>query len=61
MSTAPNLRNPFVVPAWITLASVVGLVSALIGDGVFDAISWMVFAVLIGLAIRAWVRRDRGR
>ena len=53
--------NPFVAPAWITLASVVGLVSALLADGVFDAISWMVLAALVGLAVHAWVRRDRGR
>ena len=36
--------SPFVAPAWITLASLVGLVSALIGDGVFDVVSWLVFA-----------------
>jgi len=58
-ATAP--RSPLVVPAWIALASIVGLVSALVGDGVFDAISWLVFASLIGLAVRAWVRRERGR
>lgn len=28
-------------PTLIALASLIGLVSALIGDGVFDAISWM--------------------
>ncbi len=39
----------------------VGLVSALVGDGIFDAVSWTVFAALIGLALRAWLRRDRGR
>ena len=55
------MRNPFVVPAWIAFASLVGLVSALVGDGIFDAVSWTVFAALIGLALRAWLRRDRGR
>ena len=54
-------RSPFIAPAWITLASIVGLVSALIGDGVFDAISWLVFAVLIGLSVRAWMKRERKR
>ena len=54
------LRSPFVVPAWIALASVVGLVSALVGDGVFDAVSWIVLSSLIALAARAWWRRDRG-
>lgn len=57
----PSVRSPFVVPAWIAGASVVGLVSALIGDGVFDAVSWLVFAALVMLVIRAWLRRTRGR
>jgi hypothetical protein len=50
-------RSPFIAPAWIALASVVGLVSALIGDGVFDVISWLVFTALIALVVRAWVKR----
>jgi hypothetical protein len=50
-----------VAPAWITLASLVGLVSALMGDGLFNLVSWLVFAALVALAIRAWVKRERGR
>ncbi|MER2176918.1 MAG: hypothetical protein ABS955_04380 [Stenotrophomonas maltophilia] len=59
--SAPVLppRSPFIAPAWIALASVVGLVSALIGDGVFDVISWLVFTGLIVLVVRAWVKRTR--
>ena len=53
-------RNPFIAPAWIALASIVGLVSALIGDGVFDVVSWLVFAGLLALVVRAWIHRDRG-
>lgn len=53
-------RSPFIAPAWIALASIVGLVSALIGDGVFDAVSWLVFTGLLALVVRAWLRRDRG-
>lgn len=60
--SAPNAaRSPFVAPGWIALASLVGLVSALIGDGVFDATSWLVFSALIGLFVRAWIRRERKR
>lgn len=61
MSNATAPRSPFIAPAWITVASLVGLVSALVGDGVFDAISWLVFAMLIGLVARAWIKRDRKR
>ncbi len=53
--------SPFVAPAWITLASLVGLVSALMGDGLFNLVSWLVFTALVALAIRAWVKRERGR
>ncbi|WP_256775685.1 MULTISPECIES: hypothetical protein [unclassified Stenotrophomonas] len=52
-------RSPFIAPAWVAAASVLGLVSALIGDGVFDVVSWLVFAVLIALVVRAWVKRTR--
>jgi len=52
-------RSPFIAPAWIALASVVGLVSALIGDGLLDLISWLVFTALIALVVCAWVKRTR--
>lgn len=55
----PMPRSPFVAPAWIALVSVIALVSALIGDGLFDALSWLLFAGVIGLAFRAWWKRDR--
>jgi len=62
VSRAPNTpRSPFIAPAWITVASIVGLVSALIGDGVFDVVSWLIFAALIGLFVRAWIKRERTR
>ncbi|WP_448135389.1 hypothetical protein [Stenotrophomonas rhizophila] len=56
-SSAP--RSPFVAPAWIALASLLGLVSALLGNGIFDVVSWVVFAGLVALAVRAWVKRTR--
>ncbi|MCF7749596.1 hypothetical protein KQ945_02475 [Bacillus subtilis subsp. subtilis] len=56
---SPPPRSPFAAPAWIAAASVLGLVSALIGDGVFDVVSWVIFAGLIALAVRTWVKRTR--
>ncbi|MBX3622776.1 MAG: hypothetical protein KF891_22645 [Rhizobacter sp.] len=35
-----TLRQVFAVPALLALTSVVGLVSALVGDGPWDALSW---------------------
>ncbi len=60
MSRTPTPNgSPFTAPAWIAAASLLGLVSALVGDGVFDVVSWVVFAALIGLVVRAWVKRTR--
>jgi len=53
------MNSPFVAPTWIMLASLVGLVSALIGDGLFDVVSWVIFSGLIALFLRAWMKRDR--
>ncbi|MEJ1095503.1 MULTISPECIES: hypothetical protein [unclassified Pseudoxanthomonas] len=54
-----ELRRTFGIPAIIALASVVGLVSALIGDGVFDAISWMALGAVIGVLVLAVVQAKR--
>ncbi len=60
--SAPNShRSPFIAPFCIGVISLVGLVSALVGDGVSDVVSWAIFSGLIALAVRAWARRDRGR
>jgi hypothetical protein len=56
-SAAP--RSPFVAPAWIAAASLLGLVSALLGDRIFDVVSWLIFVGLVALAVRAWVKRTR--
>ncbi len=55
----PPTGSPFTAPVWIAVISVVGLVSALLGNGVHDVVSWGVFAGLIGLVVRAWVKRTR--
>ncbi len=54
-----ELRRTFGIPAVIALASIVGLVSALIGDGVFDAISWMALGTVIGVLVLAVVQAKR--
>lgn len=47
----------FRVPLLLGVATSVGLVSALVGDGVFDALSW--FALAGPLAAVAWAWRVR--
>lgn len=36
-----SLSRVFIAPTIITIASIVGLIAALIGDGVLDVIGWM--------------------
>lgn len=49
--TAPTRRQTmsqiFLIPAIIAVITAIGLVSALLGDGVWDAVSW----VALGLPI----------
>ncbi|MGN6458836.1 MAG: hypothetical protein ACTHLV_21965 [Achromobacter mucicolens] len=45
------------VPIWLGVASVVGLVSALLGDGVGDGVSWLAIFAPIGAVWWAWRRR----
>jgi hypothetical protein len=56
-----ELRRTFGVPAVIASASVVGLVSALIGDGVFDAVSWIALGGVIGVLVWAAVAFGKRR
>ena len=44
------------VPLLIGLVSAVGLASALLGDGVWDVLSWLTLAVPVGLAAMHWRR-----
>ena len=48
----------FRVPIWLGLASTVGLVSALLGDDVWDVLSWA--AILAPMAAVGWAWRRRG-
>ncbi|MBM7407412.1 hypothetical protein EDF69_002978 [Sphingomonas sp. JUb134] len=56
MGAGGMIRSTFALPTLIALLSVVGLVSALTGDGVRDVLSWIALAVpvvAVGWAMRA--------
>ena len=46
------------VPLLIAIVSAVGLASALLGDGLWDALSWLTLAMPVGLATIHW-RKSR--
>lgn len=53
-----TFRRVFGWPAVIAGASLVGLLSALLGDGWYDVVSWLTLGGLVMMMIEAW-RRGR--
>lgn len=56
-----SLREVFRVPLWLGLLSAFGLLSALIGDDVWDVLSWLALLAPVAVAGWYWHRRDRDR
>jgi hypothetical protein len=56
-NTSRSLRVVFAVPALLAVATAIGLVSALVGDGIWDLVSWMLLGIPVALAI--WFMRLR--
>ena len=54
-----SLWAVFAAPIVIAVASLVGLVAALTGDGLRDVVSWI--ALGIPVAVTAWALRTRRR
>ncbi|AWB09229.1 hypothetical protein A6A40_30230 (plasmid) [Azospirillum humicireducens] len=49
----------FAVPAAIALVTTAGLVTALLDDGVEDAVSWVALSVPVVSAVWCWRKRER--
>jgi hypothetical protein len=47
-------------PLAIGAASTIGLVAALVGDGAYDALSWILLGGAVVVIVEAWRRGDRG-
>ncbi|BCN36778.1 hypothetical protein HF896_00700 [Alicycliphilus denitrificans] len=54
---AQTAAEIFRVPILLGLATAVGLVSALVGDGVWDALSWLALAAPAAAVAWAWRAR----
>jgi hypothetical protein len=55
----PKVPHSYRIPAVLGAVTAVGLVSALIGDGVFDAVSWVL--LVLPLLVILWAILTRGR
>jgi len=45
------------VPLAIVVLSIVGLISALVGDDIWDVLSWLTLAVPVAVILWFWRRR----
>ncbi|WP_119458390.1 hypothetical protein [Rhodospirillaceae bacterium SYSU D60014] len=51
----------FAIPTLLALLSALGLLSALLGDGVWDVLSWLTLGALIVTIVRHVARPARAR
>lgn len=66
MSQPLSVRQIWGMPIVLAIFSAVGLLSALLGDGIWDVLSWIALAAPIAaamwsLSLNARVRNARGR
>ncbi|HEV8391498.1 MAG TPA: hypothetical protein VGQ35_16725 [Dongiaceae bacterium] len=53
-----TLRQVFAAPLAIAVLSGVGLTSALLGDDIWDVLSWLALAVPVAVILWYWPRRS---
>ena len=51
------MRQVFAAPLAIAILSTVGLISALVGDDLWDVLSWLNLAVPVAVILYCWLRR----
>jgi hypothetical protein len=61
MAAAQSMSRVFGWPAAIGVASLAGLLSALIGDGAWDGLSWTLLALPAGISLLALFRGNGRR
>lgn len=58
-STWRPLVRTFAAPTVIAIASLIGLIAALLGDGGFDITSWVALGIPVAAIVWAMARRRR--
>jgi hypothetical protein len=56
MNVALTTRQIWFPPVLLALLTAVGLVSALLGDGIWDALSWLTLGAPIAVILRCVMR-----
>lgn len=52
------MKRTFALPLLIGVISIVGLLAALLGDGVYDGVSWLGLGIPVAAVIYAYARRS---
>ena len=65
MSTKPRsvrpARRPLAIPFAIAAVSAVGLLAALLGDGLLNLVSWLALALPLAIIVWAWMAKRQAR
>ena len=56
-----SLRQVFAAPLALAILSTVGLISALVGDDLWDVLSWLTLAVPVAVILWYWLRGPKTR
>ncbi len=51
------MSRTFALPLFIGITSIVGLLAALLGDGIYDAVSWLGLGIPVAAVIYAYAKR----
>ncbi len=55
-TTPKTLRQVFAMPLLLAAFTLIGLLSALLGDGIWDFISWLTLGFLIAVVAYHWLK-----
>lgn len=57
LAVRQTIQQIFTVPLLIAVISTIGLISALVGDGWYDAVSWLTLGAPVALYLMYYVLR----
>ncbi len=50
-------QSTWAIPALLTLATLTGLILALVAEGVWDKLAWALVALPLGVILKFWLTR----
>ena len=53
----PLRQSTWAIPALLALATLTGLILALVAEGIWDWLAWVLVALPVGVVLKMWRRR----